>query len=125
VNGPHSLLDSHVELIKSRPCLPAAVHLAPNATRIIKALGGDLLKYGAPNVKMFKTFQPDGTPLIAVPSGTDDGENQWVSPQLDAICAGRADGQWKRLLTREFDFLALEPSGGCPERIEGARNERQ
>jgi hypothetical protein len=74
---------------------------------------------------MFKTFQPDGTPLIAVPSGTDDGENQWVSPQLDAICAGRADVQWKRLLTREFDFLALEPSGGCPGRIEGARNERR
>lgn len=24
-----------------------------------------------------------------------------------------------------FDFLALEPSGGCPGRIEGARNERQ
>ena len=55
------------------------MHLAPNATRIIKALGGDLNKYGAPNVKMFKAFQPDGTPILAMPSGTDDDQNQWVS----------------------------------------------
>jgi len=42
-------------------------------------MGGDLNKYGAPNVKMFKTFAQDGKPILAVPSGTDDKENQWVS----------------------------------------------
>ncbi|KAG7532084.1 hypothetical protein FFLO_03892 [Filobasidium floriforme] len=55
-----TILESAAELGE----IGAAVHLAPNAYRVIKNLGGDLLKYGSVPCKAYRCWSPEAKILI-------------------------------------------------------------
>ena len=61
----------------------AAVHLAPNAYRLIKGWGGDLIKgYGSVLCTGYTEYSPDAKKIVDVKFSTLDAVGtEWVSPR--------------------------------------------